>query len=399
MRSSSSSPFIRVVQREFRRITERKTLSLLLIGLPIVLFLFLAYTYKNGLVRDLPVAVCDEDHSELSRMIIRSVEATSSMSVVTHVESMDAIREAMLSGKIQAGFHIPRRFEADVKGGKFATVTVVKNTFNLIVGNMVLKDASTILKTISGGAMLKKLMSKGMNKEQAMNVVNPIRLDTQVLYNSNYSYLNYLIPPMLPVILQMIIMVTGALVMSSEFTHGTFTELLETGSDNLFAVFFGKAFPHFCIHSATALGILGIIFPMFGVEISGPVITVLLLLLFFVAASLSVVLAISSLIHDQQKATEVAVFLVTPAFLFSGLTFPAWAMPAPVVWYAQTMPFTPFLNAFLKLYQMNAPVKYIIPELFHLSAFLFVSLAVALYAIHRQIVRHVASREKPEAAV
>ena len=97
--------------------------------------------------------------------------------------------------------------------------------------------------------------------------------------------------------------------------------------------------------------------------------------------------------HDQQKATEVAIFLVTPAFLFSGLTFPAWAMPAADAWYAQTMPFTPFLTAFMKVYQMNAPLKYIVPEVLHLSAFLFVSLGVGLAAIHFQIVRHRAGRK------
>jgi len=387
------SPLMRVMKREFRRITERSTLYMLSIGLPIVLFVLLAVIYTNGIVHDLPVAVCDDDRSELSRLIIRSVEGTTSMNVVMYARSMSEIEDAMRSGRIQAGFYIPRRFEADVKGGAFATVTVVKNTFNLIIGNMILKDASTILKTVSGGAMLKKLRSKGMSEKQAMNIVNPIHLDTQVLYNSNYSYLNYLIPPMLPMVLQMIIMVAGVLVISSEFTHGTFHELLDTGNDSLFAVFFGKALPHLGMHSATALGIVGIIFPLFGIEITGSVIAVIALLLYFVAASLFLALAISSIMHDQQKATEVALFLVTPAFLFSGLTFPIWAMPKISAWYAQTMPFTPFLTAFLKLYQMDAPLKYVLPEVLHLSVFFFGSLAVALVAIRLQIVRHIAERK------
>ena len=141
------------MRREFRRIIERKTLYLLSIGLPIFLFVLLALIYKNGLVHNLPVAVCDDDHSELSRLIIRSVESTNSMSVVLYAQSMDEIREGMLTGRIQGGFYIPRRFEADVKGGTYSTIIVVKNTFNLMIGNMVLKDAATIIKTVSGGAM------------------------------------------------------------------------------------------------------------------------------------------------------------------------------------------------------------------------------------------------------
>ncbi|MGE5313891.1 MAG: ABC transporter permease [Acidobacteriota bacterium] len=391
-------PLLRVMRREFRRIAGRPTLWMLSIGLPVGMFLFLAYIYKDALVRELPVAVCDEDGSELSRMIIRSVDATASMKVVMRAHSMNEIREAMLAGNVQAGIYIPRRFEADVKGGTSSTVTVVKNTFNLIIGNLIYRDAATILKTVSGGALLKKLRSRGMSGEQAMNVINPIRLDTQVLYNSNYSYLNYLIPPMLAVVLQMVIMVSGVLVFSSEFTHGTMDELLETGNNSLAAVLLGKALPHFLVHASTALGIIGLVMPIFGLGIGGSSALVFGLLLLFVAASLALALAISGVVHEQLKATEVAVFLVTPAFVFSGLTFPAWAMPALHSWYAQTMPFTPFLSAFLKLYQMNTPVTYIAPEALHLSAFLILSTAVAIVSLRRQIHRHITSRMGTEAS-
>jgi len=36
-----------------------------------------------------------------------------------------------------------------------------------------------VIKTISGGILLKKLRSNGMQLEQAMNVINPIRIQSQ----------------------------------------------------------------------------------------------------------------------------------------------------------------------------------------------------------------------------
>ena len=48
----------------------------------------------------------------------------------------------------------------------------------------------------------------------------------------------------------------------------------------------------------------------------------------------------------------------------------------------------------MKLYQMNTPLKYIVPEVLHLSIFLFGSLAVALAAIKIQVVRHCAGRQQ-----
>jgi len=93
-----NSATIRVMKREWQRIGERKTLYLLSIVLPILLFTFFGYIYYNGVLRDIPVAVFDADNSEMSRLIIRAIESTSAFRIVEYSHSVGDIKEGFQRG-------------------------------------------------------------------------------------------------------------------------------------------------------------------------------------------------------------------------------------------------------------------------------------------------------------
>jgi ABC-2 type transport system permease protein len=375
-------PIYKISVREIKRIGKSKTLYLLLIILPILLFIFLSFIYKNGVARDLPVAVFDEDRSELSRLITRSIDATASMQVIKSFNSIDEIKSGFRKGLIQGAVYFPADFEKNVKTGKNSTVVVFKNTSSLVIGNLILKDASTTIRTISAGALLKKLQSRNMHIEKAMNIVNPVRVETHYLFNPAYNYFNYLVPGVLPMFLQMIIMVSSALLMNSEFNMNTYAGLYKIANGKITNIIIGKALPHILINTVTVFGIIGIIFPLFGVQIEGSIFILLGFFLLFIAASFALGFAISCIFNSQLMATEAAVFINTPAFIFSGFTFPNWSMPPFHRLYAQLSPFTHFLQGYIKVYQMGAPFKYIMPQIESLLLFLVPSLIVS-YVILR----------------
>lgn len=374
----SDSPIYNISLRELRRIGKSKTLYLLLVILPILLFIFLSLIYKNGVVRDLPIAIYDEDNSELSRLVIRSIDATPSMEATETINSIEEIKTEFRKGNIQGAFYFPPDFEKNIKAGKNSTVVVYKNTANLVIGNLILKDGSTAIRTISAGALLKKLKARNMHAEKAMNFINPIRIETHYLFNPAYNYFNYLIPGILPMLLQMIIMVSACITMNNEFAQNTFSSLLKEANGKITNIIIGKALPHILISTATALGIIGIIFPLFGVQIEGSYFGLLGLFVLFIITSFSLGFAISCIFNSQLMATELAVIINTPAFLFSGFTFPNWSMPALHNLYSQLIPFTHFLKGYIKIYQMGAPIKYITPQVISLLLFLFPSLIISI---------------------
>ncbi|HNW58222.1 MAG TPA: ABC transporter permease [bacterium] len=372
----------RIMAREWRRIASRKSLYLLMIVLPVILFLAVAAIYRSEVVKDLPVAVLDGDHSEISRTIVRAVASDRLFKIVAEVQSVSAIEEGIRAGRIQGAFYLPKGMERNIKRGEPARMVVYRNHINLLSGNMIYKEGVTISRTISAGILMKKLGSRGLGAGQAIALANPVSVDAQPLFNPAYNYANYLVPGLLPALMQMLIMLVAVLVISAEYHEGTLPGLFRMAHGRAGAVLLGKSLPHLLLHGATALGLIGIIFPLFHIPVAGSIGQLFALMLLFIAASFFLGLMISTLVHNQMLATEAAVFINTPAFMFSGYTYPLWGMPGIHQLFAQIMPFTHFLTAFIKVYQMGAPLRALRHEIEILASFVLITVLVSWAVLH-----------------
>jgi len=82
---------------------------------------------------------------------------------------------------------------------------------------------------------------------------------------------------------------------------------------------------------------------------------------------------------------DIGLFYTAPAFVFSGYTFPRWAMPWYDQYYAWLMPYSSFLDGFVKLYQMQLPMKYAIHEISILLLFILATIPLSLLLIKYKI--------------
>ena len=134
--------------------------------------------------------------------------------------------------------------------------------------------------------------------------------------------------------------------------------------------------------------LFGVFFPLFNITIAGSVITAILFTFFFLIVVFFFGLMLSSLFHDLMFSTELALFLTTPAFIFSGLSYPLRIMPEVHSTYAQLMPYTHFIEGFVKIYQMGVPVQYLAPQFFRLSIFIIISITVTILGLKYNIKKY-----------
>lgn len=363
----------RVAAREWRRLFGHRDSVLFALVLPCIIFLLFGVMYWRGVVYDIPLAICDQDHSELSRLLTRSLESTRSLRIQAYVHSLDEIRDGFQNGEWQAAVVFPADMEAQVKEARPARVVIYRNQANIVTGNLVYKDVLTVVRTVSAGILLKKLRATGMTEERALNVANPIRLDVRSLHNPHYNYAHYLLPGLLTAMLQMSLMMTAALAISAELKDNSMSKLLAEANYNPWAVLFGKAAPYMAISAVHTVLLFFVLLPL--VKMAAPVswLPTLGFTFLFLLTCASLGMMISCLVHDQLTATEIAVFINTPAFLFSGYTFPIWGMPVLHSAIARMMPFTYYLSGLMKVYLMNESITSVWQEALGLTAFLLVS--------------------------
>jgi ABC-2 type transport system permease protein len=370
------STILNIAKRELKLIKSTRSRIILLFIVPLIVYFFIPLIYSNQAIHDTPVAVFDEDNTELSRLLTRFLDSSPSLQVVYRAASFSELNDLILNNDVKAAFYFPSGMTKKIKRGKSSNVNIVINSQNIVYGNLIYKAASEIVITVSSGILLKKFGAELMPPEKSMNLVMPFRMHKHPLYNPNYDYMQYLAPGLLTVLFQMILMFAGASAINTEFdeklSNGGIRELLQMSNNNIFSIITGKTVAYVVASIFPALLILAVVFPSMGISVYGNSILLFFYLLFFAGVSTVMGLMISSILLDKVVGLDIVFFYNSPAFVFSGFTFPAWALPIYDQFYSQLIPYTHFIAGFLQLYQMDVSLEFVLPHIFALLVFMFI---------------------------
>lgn len=376
--------FIKVAHREFLISAKNPSVRNLMLFVPVVVFILLATIYVEGSLSKIPVAVYDEDHTKLSRTLVEFLNSTESMEVTYYLSSEDRLETFFLNHKEHAIFRIPHGMERSIMRGENVTIQTLTNSSNIIFGNILLREAYTVVGTLSAGITIEKLVATGLSPNQAMNLAIPIVVTAKPLFNPIYNYLYYLVPGLLTVLLQMIIFFISTRSINSEFSNGTFSSLLEVSNGNAVNIIVGKSLVYLCFGLAISM-FIAIIFMGFGIPFIDKELELLVLFAVFILSNIALGLMLSSTIDDEIMSLDIAFFYNSPAFVFSGFTFPMFGMPFFDTLYAQFIPYTHFLYAFFKVYQIGTPFSFISSEIVAMLIFTIVGFVTAYLALRIRI--------------
>ncbi|MCK9421562.1 MAG: ABC transporter permease [Bacteroidales bacterium] len=376
---------LRIMIREWRRILTLPVFFWLLLVLPPVLFFFYAFIYEKEKIKDLPFAIWDESHSAASRQLTFLLEQMESIHITHQIKSQSELELLILKGEVMGAVHFPVKMEEHILSGQPVDITLYTNASSLVPAKLLFKNASEVIIMGGAGITLEKLIQTGMNRNKAMALVQPVRLTTLPLYNPGYNYFQYLVPGLITVALQMIIIMVSVLLFNYETKTGSKQELYALARGSALRILSGKMFAHLGVAWINFILVTGIIFPIFGIGQDMATFHFFILYTLLAMACISIGSLISVIISDTMLATDIALFYTAPAFVFSGYTFPRWAMPWYDQFYAWVMPYSSFLDGFVKLYQMQLPFRYAFSEMSVLLLFVLVTFPLALLVLKIKI--------------
>lgn len=380
--------FLSIIWRELHYLYTSRSGFLLLIAVPIVVYFILNSLYGRGIIKDLPIAVYDQDHSELSRTLSRFLEASPYLSVAQQLTSEEDMQNAFQSGKIQGIVYIPHDLEKEILRSRSQKIIIYTNSSNIVFGNMIYKAGSEIVLSTSAGILIKKMQAQGLTERQSMELFQPMRLSFKPLYNPSYNYLFYLGPGLMTVLMQMFIMFVSSRAFNREFSSGGIAEMIKISKGSVFKMLFGKYIAQLISSSVLALMVFGIFYPYFNIPLKSELWPMLLLLFVFISASILLGFAVSTLFLNEMVSMDLVLFYNSPAFVFSGFTFPLLGMPWYSKFYAGIIPYTHFLYGFFKIEIMQAPLKYAIHEIIILIIFALFGLLISFPVLSLQLKKY-----------
>ena len=311
--------YLESFKREFLSMFKYKGLLVLLFIDPIFLTLYFGGVYYNDYVKDIPIAILDEDNSSMSHLIGNYFLSNERFTITQYPSSRDELKNLIDHSEVHMGLIIPKGFESKVTTFESSQILAILDNSNIVVSNNALAQASLITQSISAGVEMKLIQGKGLSPKMAESIALVYNVGERMLFDPKMTYMNYLIICFLAVITQQLLLSA----MGSTFIRDR--EYLSKG--NVLAKVIGT-------NNAFIAGIMPaliismiILKTLFRVKMVGSLITVIIMTLLFALALIGPSLIIASLTKDRIKYSQFAFMLSVPTFLTSGCMWPVSQMP------------------------------------------------------------------------
>ena len=350
-----------VMRRETGRITRQPMYFVLMIVLPVVSFAFFALLFNQGAIRNIPIAVLDQDNTTLSRKAVQMIDDTPTAMVAYGIQGMDEGERLMREGRIMAIVQIPAFFEKNILSNSQTRLENYVSGTNITVNGLLSKDIQTAVTTFTAGIQLQVLMKQGLTQRQAMAQLMPVRFDKHVLFNPHINYGYYLSPSFMPMMLMIFVVMVTVFAIGTELKHATAREWLGTGNGSVAAALAGKVLPITAVMFLISLVMLVINFKIVGTPL-------------FILSYQSISVLIVSLLANLRLSLSIGGGYSVLAFTFSGLTFPIMAMWEPMQWVSKIFPFTFYTDIFVDQMLRGTPWVYSLPDLCYMSLFIVLPL-------------------------
>lgn len=353
-----------IIRHEFLAISTSYAVLLVLMGGIFLYGLLYNYMYAPNIVTNVPVAVVDNSHSELSRNFIRWLDAAPQAEIYNQAIDYHEAKEWMKAGKVQGILYLPHDFEERVFRGDESVFSLYATTDAFLYFESLQKATSSVMLAINDKYRTDVAVLLPPQGLLAVAMAQPVSVVGTALYNYTEGYGSYLIPAvMMIIIFQTLMMVIGMVTGEERSSGGIHTyALFGQNWGNCIRIVAGKTFVYCSLYAVFAFFLLGLLPYFFSIPNIGSGLYIIFLMIPYLIATSFFGLAASRYFTDSESPLLMIAFFSVGLIFLSGVSYPMELMP----WYWKIthyiFPAAPATLAFVKLNSMGADMSDIKPE-------------------------------------
>ncbi|MCQ2607920.1 MAG: ABC transporter permease [Bacteroidales bacterium] len=317
-----------IVKREVKRMLTRPLYLFCMILAPTFAYTFFTILMEEGLPTDIPAGVVDEDNTTVTRQIIRNLDAFQQTKIVAHYHNFAEAREAMQQGKIYSIYYIPEGTTKLALASKQPTISFYTSASYLIPASLEYRDLKMMSELASGAIARSTLYAKGHTEEQAMAILQPIKMEMHPINNPLVNYSVYLSNTMLPGVLMLLIFQLTIYSIYSEMKEETAQKWMELAGNNIYKALLGKLLPQFFIWILMGLFYLVWLYGLNDFPLNCGFLPMFLLMVLFVLVCQAFGIFLCGAVPSLRWALSLATLWGVLSFPISGFSFPQMAFPA-----------------------------------------------------------------------
>jgi ABC-2 type transport system permease protein len=317
----SFSRLLALIRKEFLQIRRDLRTLIYVIVIPIMQMFLLGYAATND-IRNVPLAVLDQDRSPQARALLDAYRAADYFRVSAEANSEQELRAMIDNGQVHAAVIIPPDYGKKISEGGSAQISFILDGSDPTVASTALSAAQLIGQSYSTSVFSQRLERRG----GAQTLTPPLEVRTQVWYNPDLISAWFMIPGLIGVILQALTSILTATAIVRERERGTIEQLIVTPIRPL-ELIIGKMLPYVLLSFLNTFEVIALGHWWFGVPVRGDLGLIALMSGLFLLSSLGIGILASSIANTQQEAMLTVWMTLLPSIFLSGFFFPLEAMP------------------------------------------------------------------------
>lgn len=365
--------------KELTQVIRDGRLRFLMIGPPVVQLIAFGYAANLDL-KNIQLAIYDEDRTPMSRDLAFSFSSSGYFKVVRHISSETEMVRLIDSSEVKAVLHLGPGLAGKVSSGRTALVQIVVAGTNSNTAALVQSYSAQIIEGFNRSRLKERL-----EKNPALAQVLPagasgvVQVEVRVWYNDNLVSRNFYVPGIIAMVIMLTTLNLTSMAVVREKEVGTMEQIMASPIKPVEFIL-GKTLPFGLIGVCQAALVTTVGIFWFGVPMRGSLALLFGCLLIYLLTCLSLGLMISTVSRTQQQALVTTFMFFFPAILLSGFMFPIANMPPEIQMITYANPLRYFLIIIRGIFLKGAGLEILWP---HMLALLTIGLTVMVIAVRR----------------
>jgi ABC-2 type transport system permease protein len=380
MPASPSTGILAVALRELSWLRHDGVAMALVLAIPLLAIAVLSLTFSNAVVRDLRVDVVDQDQTRTSLAFVQAINAAPGVAVTRRSSDLNGAMHAVRSGEAIAAVYIPRWLERDIGDGKRPQIVIFYNKQYFTPGNI----ASGALGAAVSAATSDLTASSGRSARYAPG---PLVVEQYVLTNPALNYAQFLLRAILPMVLHVIMAITGGYAVGSEFGRRDVRAWMAAAGGDPLTALIGKLVPYLGVFLILLVVIAFVLDGAFEVSFRGDSFLLAVSATLLIWAYLCIGGLFQLLVRNLAFGLSLTGIFCSPAFGFVGVGFPLLAMSGFARSWGDLLPLRWYMQILSDQAARGVPAVHSIEPLAILAGLTLVYFALATLRLHTVVRR------------
>ncbi|MGB9753065.1 ABC transporter permease [Roseiflexus castenholzii] len=374
------SRILPIIRKEFIHILRDRRALMIAFLTPVIQMIILGYAATTD-VRNVPLAIFDQDRSRQSRALITAFVQSGQFTAHAYVKSEQELAALIDSGQARAGLVVPPEYGRAVTAGRNADVMFILDGSDPSVASSALASARLIGASLATGVREEMLARRGATPA---TMPGAPQVRERVWYNPDMDSAVFMVPGLIGLVLQFQATLLTASAVVRERERGTIEQLIVTPI-RPYELMVGKILPYAVVELLVVGEVLLVGTLWFGVPIRGSLLLLVAIACLFLVSTLALGLLISTIAQTQFEAFQLSFLTLLPSVFISGFIYPIDAMPAALQLISKVIPLTYFLVVVRGIIIKGVGVEALLPQIMALTAFGVALLTIASLRFRKRL--------------